>query len=164
MGETENVSYSFDIDGVLNSEDYALYRFYSKKFTLDEFFDERAIVLLNHIIKKTGAKVVLSSSWRNDVPRTLEMMRRNGFQYDFFDFTPYLGSRHRGSEIQMWIDKYEKDHEPLESYVILDDDNDMLPEQENNFVQCNFQHGLTCIEVYKSIAILNGEYETPVYL
>jgi hypothetical protein len=56
----------------------------------------------------------------------------------------------------MWIDKYEKDHEPLESYVILDDDNDMLPEQENSFVLCDFQHGLTCKEAYKAIDILNN--------
>ena len=143
-----------DIDGVINSEDYTIYRYYGKKFDLDEFIDERPVTLLNYIIKKTGAKVVLSSSWRCDVPETLERLKKAGFQYDLFDITPYLGSRHRGSEIQVWIDNYEKDHELLESYVILDDDNDMLPEQEENFVQCDFMHGLTSKEVYRCLDIL----------
>lgn len=144
-----------DVDGVINSEDYAIYRYYGKKFDLDEFIDERPVMLLNYIIKETGAKIVLSSSWRSSKAKTLERMRKAGFQYDFFDITPYLESRHRGSEIQAWIDNYEKDHEPLESYVILDDDNDMLPEQEENFVQCDFMHGLTSKEVYRCLDILN---------
>lgn len=145
-----------DVDGVINSEDYALYRFYGNKLTLDEYFDERPIVLLNYIIEQTGAKVVLSSSWRGDLENTEKRLKAGGFKYDIFDITPYEPNRYRGKEIKMWIDKYEKDHEPLESYVILDDDNDMLPEQENSFVQCDFQHGLTCKEAYKAIDILNN--------
>ena len=47
-----------DIDGVINSEDYAIYRFYGKKFDLDEFIDERPIVMLNYIIEKTGANSI----------------------------------------------------------------------------------------------------------
>ena len=153
-----------DIDGVINSEDYAIYRFYGKKFDLDEFIDERPIVMLNYIIEQTGAKVVLSSSWRGDWENTEKRLKAGGFQYNIFDVTPYDPNRFRGKEIKMWIDKYEKDHEPLESYVILDDDDDMLSEQENNFVHCNFQHGLTCKETYKAIDILNGDYNPPVYL
>jgi histidinol phosphatase-like enzyme len=153
-----------DIDGVINSEDYAIYRFYGKKFDLDEFIDERPIVMLNYIIEQTDAKVVLSSSWRRDWENTEKRLKAGGFQYNIFDVTPYDPNRFRGKEIKMWIDKYEKDHEPLESYVILDDDDDMLPEQENNFVHCNFQHGLTCKETYKAIDILNGDYNPPVYL
>ena len=153
-----------DIDGVINSEDYALYRYESKKFDLDEFIDERAVTLLNYIIKKTDAKVVLSSSWRGDIENTEKRLKDAGFKYDIFDITPYCVSRVRGEEIQAWIDKYEKDHEPLESYVIIDDDDDMLPEQKNNFVHCNFQHGLTCVDVYKAIGILKGEYKPELYL
>jgi hypothetical protein len=144
-----------DIDGVLNSEDYANYRYRGKHIDLDEFFDERPIILLNNIIEETGAEIVLSSSWRASSEEVLERMTKQGFKYSIFDITPYLESRHRGSEIQAWIDKWEKTHEPLESYVILDDDNDMLEDQENNFVQCDFWHGLTSKETYKAISILN---------
>ena len=64
-------------------------------------------------------------------------------------------SRHRGTEIQMWLEKYEQDHEPVESYVILDDDEDMLQDQLENFIHCNFVHGLTSHDCYKAIEILN---------
>lgn len=154
-----------DVDGVLNSEDYAIYRYEAKKFDSDEFIDERAVAFLNYIIDKTQAKIVLSSSWRGNFDETYERLKKVGFKYNFFDKTPYLESRHRGSEIQKWIDEYEKTHEPLESYIILDDDDDMLPEQKNNFVHCNFQHGLTCVDVYKAIDILNNGYNPPpIYL
>lgn len=156
MGETENVSCSFDIDGVINSEDYAIYRYVTKKFDSDAFIDERAVAFLNYIIDETKARIILSSSWRGDFDETNERLINAGCKYELFDKTPYLESRHRGSEIQAWIDEYEKTHEPLESYVILDDDDDMLPEQKNNFVHCNFQHGLTCVDVYKAIDILNN--------
>lgn len=160
MGETENVSCSFDIDGVLNSEDYAVYRYVTKKFDTDQFVDERAVAFLNYIIDQTQAKIVLSSSWRGNFNETNKRLINAGCKYELFDKTPHFESRHRGSEIQAWIDEYEKTHEPLESYVILDDDNDMLDEQENNFVQCNFIHGLTSYDCYKAIEILNGNGTT----
>lgn len=53
-----------DVDGCLNSEDYAVYRYVTKKFDTDQFVDERAVAFLNYIIGQTQAKVVLSSSWR----------------------------------------------------------------------------------------------------
>ena len=144
-----------DIDGVINSEDYAVYRYLSKQFDTDEFIDERAVVFLNHIIEQTGAKVVLSSSWRADYEKTEERLKTAGFKFDLFDKTPYHYSRHRGTEIKMWIDKYEKEHGPLESYAIIDDDGDMLPEQKQNFVQCSANHGLTVQDAFETIGILN---------
>lgn len=144
-----------DVDGVINSEDYAVYRYAAKKYDSDEFIDERAVAFLNYIIDKTQAKIVLSSSWRGNFDETYERLKKVGFKYNFFDKTPYLESRHRGSEIQKWIDEYEKTHKPLESYVILDDDDDMLDEQSEHFVHCNCVHGLTWHDCYKAIEILN---------
>lgn len=149
-----------DVDGCLNSEDYAVYRYVTKKFDTDQFVDERAVAFLNYIIAQTQAKVVLSSSWRGDWINAEKRLKNNGFDYSIYDITPYDPTRFRGKEIKMWIDKYEKDHEPLESYVILDDDNDMLDEQRNNFVRCNFIHGLTSHDCYKAIEILNSNGTT----
>jgi hypothetical protein len=66
----------------------------------------------------------------------------------------------RGHEIQMWLD-----NNKVDNYVILDDDNDMLPSQINNFVRTsnNSDHpdcidigyGLTRICAEKAIKILN---------
>lgn len=148
-----------DIDGVINSEDYAVYRYETKQFNKDQFIDERAVAFLNYLIDQTEAKVVLSSSWRGSFEETENRLKAAGFKYEFFDKTPYLGSRHRGSEIKAWIEEYEKNNEPLESYVIIDDDNDILEDQEKNFVQCNFIHGLTSVDCYKAIGILNNDIE-----
>ena len=66
----------------------------------------------------------------------------------------------RGYEIQGWIDTHE-----IDNYVILDDDNNMLDTQRNNFVRTseNTHHddcigigyGLTKICAGKAIEILN---------
>lgn len=68
----------------------------------------------------------------------------------------------RGHEIQDWID----DHPEITHYVILDDDNDMLQSQRNNFVRTanNINHpdcvdigyGLTKICAERAIRILNS--------
>lgn len=41
------------------------------------------------------------------------------------------------------------------TYVILDDDNDMLLNQKKNFIRCNMNIGLTMANVNKAIEILN---------
>ena len=68
----------------------------------------------------------------------------------------------RGHEIQSVLDRMPE----IERYVILDDDNDMLPSQQGNFVYCstNVNHpdcvdlgyGLTNECTKKAIRILNG--------
>ena len=69
----------------------------------------------------------------------------------------------RGCEIDYWLREDRKFS--IESYVILDDDDDMLLSQRNNYVQCsgNTDHedcidigyGLTKICMKKAISILN---------
>ena len=44
----------------------------------------------------------------------------------------------------------------IESYVILDDDSDMLPDQMNNFIRVDANIGLTYSDVCKAIKILNN--------
>lgn len=44
----------------------------------------------------------------------------------------------------------------IESYVIFDDDRDMLKEQWDNFVQCDVQHGLSYEQYEKARAILSN--------
>ncbi|ALP47198.1 hypothetical protein phiGrn1_0272 [Vibrio phage phi-Grn1] len=65
----------------------------------------------------------------------------------------------RGNEILKWI----QDNEELlgkrydfRSYVILDDDTDMLLWQRHNYVNCDPEIGLTDRVVAKAVAILNN--------
>ena len=169
-----------DIDGVLNSENWFGYRLYCIKNNMfnevinfvntnDErikyklsMIDDRAIANLNRIIEETGCKVVLSSSWRSCVEAentlTEYLLKLKGFKYELYDVTPRLWfndfSIRRGEEIQSWMDK-ESEKNEIESFVILDDDSDMLPEQMNNFIQIDGQVGLIDKDVFTAIEILN---------
>ena len=124
--------------------------------------DDRAIANLNRIIEETGCKVVLSSSWRSCVEAentlTEYLLKLKGFKYELYDVTPRLWfndfSIRRGEEIQLWMDK-ESEKNEIESFVILDDDSDMLPEQTNNFIHVDGQVGLTDRDVFAAIEILN---------
>lgn len=111
-----------DFDGVLNT--FALIGRDGRP--LDRL-DPAAVARLNAIVVRSGAKVVISSSWR--VHRTLDELRAMlaglGFSGDVIDRTPELEASlygdpfvARAREIQAWIDAQ---GEPPESYVILDD-------------------------------------------
>lgn len=169
-----------DIDGVLNSENWFAYRIYCVKNNMVNILmnfvdtddrnikhkltmlDDRAIANLNRIIEETGCKVVLSSSWRSPIESenifTQDLLKLKGFKYEFYDVTPRLWfsdfSIRRGEEIKFWLDKESEKHE-IESFVILDDDSDMLPEQMNNFIHIDGQVGLTDRDVLTAIEILN---------
>lgn len=170
-----------DIDGVLNSENWAGYRLYCIKNNMydrvlnfidtnDEntehtltMIDDRAIANLNRIVEETGCKVVLSSSWRSSRESenvfTQYILKLKGFKYELYGVTPRLWHKEfgtqRGEEIQSWMNK-ELEKNEIESYVILDDDSDMLPEQMNNFIHVDANIGLTYSDVCKAIKILNS--------
>ena len=169
-----------DIDGVLNSENWFAYRIYCVKNNMVNILmnfvdtddrnikhkltmlDDRAIANLNSIVEETDCKVVLSSSWRSSIESenifTQNLLKLKGFKYEFYDVTPRLWfsdfSIRRGEEIKFWLDKESEKHE-IESFVILDDDSDILPEQMNNFIHVDGQVGLTDRDVLTAIEILN---------
>lgn len=155
-----------DIDGVLNviPEDH------------DEFggtFHTRFVDNLRRIIEETGAKIVISSSWRfGGLERMKKMWEFRGLPGEVIGITPDLWRNvkdedfheklKRGDEVQSWLDT----HPNIENYVILDDDNDFLPNQRGNFVRTsnNINHpdcvdigyGLTNQCSKDAIRILNG--------
>jgi len=133
--------------------------------------------LLGMIIEKTGAKIVISSSWRkHTIGDTIEYMKERGFRfcdeiigvtiraYHYIENSIHL-SIPRGVEIKQWIDtnihsnngkdwnvkKLGKDW----NYVILDDDSDMLLEQKDNFIKCDSMEGLTFEQANKAIDVLS---------
>jgi hypothetical protein len=145
-----------DIDGVLNCEEF--YKNRSSAFTADQLnephfffhFDPFRISMLNDLVKSVDAKVVLSSTWR--LGKTLDEMndifKRVGCTFEIMDFTPF--PRHegclRGNEILFWIKENEDLVGPYydyKSYVIIDDDSDMLLWQRPHFFQTDTYSGLT---------------------
>lgn len=158
-----------DIDGVLNSSDWAGSFEFKKKQAKglsfpDTHLDNVAIQRVDELCKRTGAKVVISSTWR-EFEYCVPALRRNGFRGEIIGKTPDLDkkldsgiwtSKTRGEEIQAWLDQNECD-----SYVIIDDDSDMLDSQKENFVHTNFMHGFTgsdiesAVEIFEKVEELN---------
>lgn len=71
---------------------------------------------------------------------------------EFIDITPSTIQRHRGTEIQMWLDA----HPEVDNYVILDDDTDMLDSQSEHFVHISYEEGLNEEFANKAVNILNN--------
>lgn len=130
-----------DIDGVLNSRDFVRRRRASdKNYRLWLDVDEIAVKRLQRILKETGAKVVLSSTWRL-YKDSRDMVRQRVCRY--IDCTADLqrGSKRgivpRGEEVQLWLDQ----HPEVTHYAIIDDDSDFLPYQW--LFKTTFEKGLT---------------------
>lgn len=130
-----------DIDGVCNSRAY-LYRLRAKnkKATLWYGIDPEAAKLVRRIVKETGCKVVLSSTWRMYADGRAQVKREVCY---FVDCTKDLqaGSKRgfvdRGLEVEEWLDR----HKSVRQYAILDDDSDFMPHQW--LFKTSFDTGLT---------------------
>lgn len=142
-----------DIDGVLNSEEWALKK-YQEGITgaLQSEFDVEAVRHLNSIIEKSQAKVVISSSWRliHELEYIVEMLRKFGFKGDVIGKTPRSKmSGWRGNDIRRWLNE----HPEVHRFAILDDDSDMRG-VEDHFVQTSWMKGLQEEHVPKVLALL----------
>lgn len=148
-----------DFDGVLNSADFqareiARAKALGKKARFWDVLDPLAVARLNHILKVTGAEVVVSSSWRlyedsGTVELLQEVLEKHGFVGRVISTTPDLGTcahgdlscdvAHRGSEILAWLNT----HEPASTrpFIILDDNADMAPLGER-LIQTTWAMGL----------------------
>jgi hypothetical protein len=109
-----------DFDGVLNSR-----RFFATRppdGADDEALDPTAVARVNRIVERTGARVVVSSSWRlsDPVERIVAILRQHGFAGEVVGTTPVLAGS-RGREIRAWL----RASRGITSYVILDDATDM---------------------------------------
>lgn len=105
-----------DIDGVLNSDEY-FDRIKNLPIQgIESEIDVDKIKLLKRAIDETGAKVVLSSSWR--YTRKAEELKELLSNYEIdVDSTPFI-ENNRGLEIKQWL----LDHQDVESFIILDDE------------------------------------------
>lgn len=158
-----------DIDGVLRT-------------VTDINFNRRSIGNLNNLIRKTKAKIVITSTWKNDkgLSYVKEILENQGLKGDIIDATPHFKLEHpdygeinipRGLEIKYWLEKNTKivfvDGEAIvyfiESYVILDDHSDMLIDQAEHFIKIDPTKGFDGKYTKKAIDILNKEnYETVI--
>lgn len=137
-----------DVDGVLNCGDTFSGPNGDGGNTLDPVMCDR----FAEIVKKTGAIVVLSSTWR--LFNTDKLKRWLGDRgVVIHSHTPRLPDNIRGDEIQKWLDDNSNQF-PNPKFVILDDEPDMLPSQLPFLVQTNFKTGLLDNHVTQVVSLL----------
>jgi hypothetical protein len=149
-----------DIDGVLNSGRWLAsipYKLLREQDThVDRWvhmLDPAAVRLLNQIVERTGASIVVSSSWRYalDFERLVRELRSGGVSGEIIGCTAKCMGW-RGHEIEEWLNST---HLSYESFVILDDDSDMEP-LAHRLVQTTFSDGLQREHVERAVEMLNG--------
>lgn len=155
-----------DIDGVLNHEAFYKERYENRNGETGwehpySEIDPNAVSNLNNLCDETGAKIVISSTWRKSgLEYCKDVLEKMGFTGDVIDITPSHESRFRGLEILDWVKSNEEligdRYYNFTEYVILDDDSDMLYWQRNNFLLIDRFVGLTMGDVFRAKRILNN--------
>lgn len=125
-----------DIDGVLNHEEWLTKAHKLNLRSPSFWFDPVCVDRLNKILSETGARLVVSSSWRSD-PNLKEQFEMVGLPTEFdrtinLFMSHFLGYTIRGEEIDHYLKEHNIDIHEKHQYVILDDDTDFTPWQKNN--------------------------------
>ena len=148
-----------DFDGVMDTAFYDHFALKNGLPETDEYgcvFDPNCIMALNEIVKKTGASIVVSSTWKDfmTMEQLMKMWEDRCLPGEVVDVTPSI-IHHRGDEIDAWLKEYGK---PCQ-YVIIDD----LPFSEFNlhhqshFIMTNGFDGLNDDLAERAIRILNKD-------
>jgi hypothetical protein len=102
-----------DIDGVLNCNTTPNPR------NFPYVVDKKLVVRLKKLLDRTGAKVVLTSSWRLD---PIGLFAAKYWKVPFVDVAPDMPKKTRRDEVLMWLSK----HPEVTRYAIIDDEDDEL--------------------------------------
>jgi len=139
-----------DIDGVLNDGGPD-----------EAFVLPRCAQQFERIIEETGAHVVISSAWRAAVhlgEMTLlgfqRLLRTHQVLCRVVGVTPEARrAASRGKQISLWLEE----NGPVESYVVLDDDDLGIGEERHPFIRTDGGTGLTEQDASRAIALLNQQ-------
>lgn len=153
-----------DIDGVLNSD--SILSEYIPEIDGEYYpYQPHLVENLNSILKRTDARIVVSSTWRlgESVERLQYLLTHMGVKGEVVGKTDSYSDKFvvRGNEILKWIQDNQNllgcHHYDFYDYVIIDDDSDMLYSQRNNFVHIQDEEGLTKEYAEQAIEILGGD-------
>lgn len=130
------------------------------------------VKLLRQIVDATGAKLVLSSTWRRKINPGVPLPgQKNVFAIELmskleqedmrlYDYTSVdTSDSHRRKQIEALLKEYSHDGAQIDSWIVLDDDmfdGFDAPEFSKHWVQTTFAEGLTPENVEQAIAMLNG--------
>lgn len=142
-----------DVDGVLNTGRFRKILKKREGLSYEDsqfFFDPIAMKNLSSLVKENNAKIVISSTWRYDKNNPKDMywkmlignLREFGLEDYVIDITPDLREKYntiscRGYEIKEWLNN----NKNIESFVIIDDDDNMYPLMDK-LAYCDEFYGL----------------------
>lgn len=155
-----------DVDGVLNTLINRKIQKQSGNSTVSDKIKIPGdkIFRLKRIVDATGAKIIMSSSWRlgfsNGCPSPAYINLNNQLRnYNIFceGWTPVEKNRNRGIEIQWWLDSFFNKYGYYPQYVIIDDGRvGILDIHRGHLVRTHETYGLQDIHVTIAINILNS--------
>jgi len=147
-----------DIDGVL-----------ATRKTRYNCFDNDCVVRLEQILRKTDARIVLSSTWRKQKMGEVHLAIYNGYMRPNSDLpsqendlllkrligrTPITSGDSRGEEIDEWLNS-NRHVFGVDRFIIIDDDTDMEPYMDR-LVRTDTSLGLSDENVGEAIRMLEG--------
>lgn len=143
-----------DVDGALNSARFLRDNPGAFDCADDaEALDTVAVARLEQLLVRTGAVIVVSSTWRilNTVEQILDFLHRRGApSAKIIGTTPHL-TGYRGGEIRAYL----KEHPEITRFAIVDDDSDMEP-YYHKLVKTNKDEGMLDGDVELLVTMLNG--------
>lgn len=164
-----------DFDGVLNSQKFMRSQFFKDSIQglsdaelyllkYEYMLDPEAIKLVNDLVDRSGAQVVASTSHRTryTIDEMNTMLKNRGATFEIQAKTPrgmpkkFSLSVDRGDEIQEYLSLLKAVGETVESFVILDDFNNM-GHLSDHLILTRDRVGLTSENVEDALKILNGE-------
>ena len=151
-----------DIDGVLVTRNSVKYQIYNYPEEKEIIFSKKAVKNLNKLIRRTKAKIVISSTWR--LFHTLEELKaifqKQGIKGEIISTTSIDKASTeedipRGKKISDWLDE----NPEVDQYVIIDDDvqADCIQFHPYNCVETSYKRGFAPEDrYYEAHAILSG--------
>lgn len=118
-----------DIDGVLNHTETGILQssgsiiqqidMDNEQGIADVMIESECMDVLNELVEKSEAKLILSSSWFHvfGLEKTERILKLGGLKHDLMDATPRKMSSSRHHEISFSLHNYPE----ITSYVIIDD-------------------------------------------
>jgi hypothetical protein len=133
-----------DVDGVLNSWASLAHHIH---------LDSRCVILINTLLDITGAKLVLSSTWRMNERSRYSLFVGGLSECCFHDDwrTPVFNDQPRGDEIADWLSR-----NTVDQYIIIDDDSDFHEDQLPFHVQTEMKTGFGQRHFKQALELLGG--------
>lgn len=143
-----------DIDGVLNSLGSVI-----ALGDPNNHFDMVSVRLIERVCKETETQIVVSSSWR--IGRTTEMLQEEMRRLGAPEIAARIVGRtgdgyngHRGRQIKEWLET----KAPDATFIIVDDDSDMLPAQKPYFVKTSWEDGFRAKHYRDAMKLLDPQH------